>query len=118
MSDRDVADVKDDLKSARDDAAKAMSKEFEKLKDGLAEWRKEFKRVSSRSSGDGQSGVMAFKDKAIDAVGDAKDTVVNAKESCVNAVEDLEQKIVRNPLTSMMVAIGVGYFYAKITRKG
>ena len=118
MSDRDLVDVKDDLKAARDDAARAMSKEFEKLKDGLAEWRKEFKRAAARSSAGEQSGVMAFKDKAVDAVDSAKDTVISAKESCVNAVEELEEKIVRNPLTSMAVAIGVGYLYAKFTRRG
>ena len=118
MSDREMTDVKDDLKNARDDASRLMSKEFEKLKDGFSELRKELKRMASNSGATGSTGVVALKDKAMDAVDSAKESVTNAKDSCVNAVEDLERKIANNPLTSVLVAVGVGYIYAKITRKG
>ena len=114
MSDRAIKDVKEDLVNAKDDASRAMSKEFDKLKDAFADLRKDFKRMASHPDDQERSGIVGLKDKAVDAVDSAKESVDHLRTSFVDTLEEIEDKITKNPLTSVAVAVGVGYLYAKL----
>lgn len=55
-------------------------------------------------------------DSAATARNAAREGVDTAKETVSNAAEDLSETIVENPLTSVLIALGVGYVVGALGR--
>ena len=100
--------------------AKADEISTEDLRENLVELRKDFKellttveRLAAAQAGDVSShlreGLQGYAEKGEEMFG-------LAREHAERAYEDLHDTVERNPLTALMIALGLGFLIGLITR--
>jgi ElaB/YqjD/DUF883 family membrane-anchored ribosome-binding protein len=88
--------------------------DLESLKKSFGQLRSELTHLVGNAVGAGKSGAGALREKAHDAVDGVKHGLGAIREKGSESFESLEQKIAERPLTTALIALGVGYMLGKL----
>ena len=91
-----------------------LIQDIEHLKAELAKVRGDLKDVLSAAKEVGTSGTATLKDKVGEKLEDVKKVIDTAKEKGAQVVEQAQTTIQERPLTSVLIAFGVGVLVAKL----
>lgn len=117
-----MSTMKDEFSDIKSEAKDKLSADVAELKASFGKLRGDVMTLLTDTLGVGKSvgraGVDVAKDEASVAYGSAKDKVEDLREKGNEQLEALSKKIEDNPVTSALIAVGVGFLIAKIlTRK-
>ena len=101
-----ISNVKDTVTNSKDEVSGALWAEFEKVKDGFAELQKDFTKY----------GAVA-KDKAGEAVDSVRRNAKNARNWSADRLDEVEDKVSEHPVTSIAIAVGIGYVLSVLMSK-
>ena len=97
-----------------EESAADLKSDFENLKSSLGQLREDVGKLLSGALGAGQHGAAAIRNQASDAVDGIKQRISGLKDKGADRLESVEQKIADHPLTSALIAFGVGYMLGKL----
>jgi ElaB/YqjD/DUF883 family membrane-anchored ribosome-binding protein len=100
------------------DGKDALNSDFETLKRSFNQLRTDLTSLVGSALGAGKTSAHVVKDKAEAAVDGVKHQLHNLKDKGAESAEAIEQKISDHPLTSIVIAFGVGFMVARfLSRK-
>jgi ElaB/YqjD/DUF883 family membrane-anchored ribosome-binding protein len=117
-----MSTTKEDFKGVKDEARDKLSNDMAELRSSFTKLRSDVTTLLSDALGAGKTvgrtGASAVKDQASDAVDTVKQRVKDWEERGSESVDALGEKIGEHPVTSALIALGVGFILAKLlTRK-
>jgi len=92
----------------------AVAADLEVLKKSFAQLRTDLTSIVSNALGVGKSGAHLVKEQAAEAVDGVKNKLHSIKDKGVHSAEAIENKIADHPITSILVAFGVGFMLARM----
>jgi ElaB/YqjD/DUF883 family membrane-anchored ribosome-binding protein len=93
-----------------------MNEEFEQLKSSFNQLRGDVVNLFSHAFGVGRSGGEAARDYGMDAMEQLKNRVYDLRDRGAVQMHHVEKKVEENPISSLMIAFGVGFILAKFFR--
>jgi len=108
------------MSSSNDNVAEAQepgvgfNSDVESLKTSFNQLRHDLTHLVNSAMGVGKHGASAVKERAAGAVDGLKDRLHDLKDKGANSVDAVEQKISDHPLTTAMIAFGIGYVLGKM----
>jgi ElaB/YqjD/DUF883 family membrane-anchored ribosome-binding protein len=94
-----------------------MNDEYEQLKSGLSQLRADVVELFNHAFGLGRGGAEYARDSASDAMQNLKDKFADYRNRGADQVAEFSKKIEENPMTSAMIAFGVGFLVAKMMHR-
>jgi ElaB/YqjD/DUF883 family membrane-anchored ribosome-binding protein len=88
--------------------------DIESLKKSFGQLRSELTNLVGNAFGAGKSGAGALREKAHDAVDGVKHGIGSLREKGSDSLQSIEDKIAERPLTTALIAFGVGYMLGKL----
>jgi ElaB/YqjD/DUF883 family membrane-anchored ribosome-binding protein len=104
-------------RAPRHNSTNGVAAEVESLKHGFTQLRADVVDLFGHAFGAGKSGAAAIGDSATDAMEGLKDKVADLKKRGVNSVESIGDKIGEHPISSALIAFGVGFVLAKLLHR-
>lgn len=98
----------------KDESKDHFSSDLESLKSSFAQLRDDVTRLLDNTLGTGKSGAEALKDRAAGAVAEAKDRIEELKDGGAESCRKFEEKMSERPLLSAAIALGIGFFLARL----
>lgn len=102
------------LKDVKEESRERFSADLENLKSSFSQLKNDVAHLIKTSVGTGKASASVVKDQAGSAVGDAKEKMHALTDRGQKQVEELGEIIGERPLTSALVAFGVGFLVAKL----
>lgn len=106
------------FKDVKEESRERLSADLEHLKSSFAQLKDDVAHLVRTSMGAGKAGVQAVRSQAgssvSSAVDDVKDRVQAMTDRGQQQVEQLGSLVTERPLTSALVAFGVGFVVAKL----
>lgn len=106
------------LRDVKDEARERLTADLEHLKKSFSQLKGDVAHLLKTSVGAGKASVHSVRDQAGDAVGEAReklhDLTGNLKDKGQEKIEHIGDLVSERPLTSALVAFGVGFVIAKI----
>lgn len=102
------------FQGVKEESKERLSADLENLKSSFAALRDDVAHLIKTSVGASKASAHAVKDQAGSAVGDVKDKVHELTDRGQKQVEEFGELLSERPLTSALVAFGVGFILAKI----
>src|SRR4051812_15598799 len=96
------------------DSGTHMRDEMESLKEGFNKLRTDVADLFTHAFGFGRSGAGVARDYGADAMETVKGRFNDYKARGAEQMQAFEHKVEENPLTSAMIAFGVGFIVAKM----
>jgi len=109
-----MASVVEQVKQQTSANAGQMSDDFEHLKSSFGQLRSDVVELLTQAVGVGRTGAYMARNGANSAVDAVKERLSDLKDRGAERVADVEHRIEENPLTSALIAFGVGFILAKI----
>jgi ElaB/YqjD/DUF883 family membrane-anchored ribosome-binding protein len=100
--------------TADDGAKHAFSSDIESLKKSLAQLRTDVTSLLGTALNVGKTGAHVAKEQGAAAVDGVKHKIHDLKDKGAETAEAFEHKISDNPLTSVILAFGIGFILARI----
>ena len=91
-----------------------VSQELDNLKSSFGQLRQDVSNLLSEAFGLGRTGAGIARDGANTAVESLKSRMSDLKDRGAEQVASVEHRIEENPLTSALIAFGIGFVLAKI----
>jgi ElaB/YqjD/DUF883 family membrane-anchored ribosome-binding protein len=104
-------------RASRHGSKNGMASEVDSLKHGFAQLRADVVDLFSHAFGAGKSGAEAIGGSATDAMESLKGKVAELKKRGTNTVESIGDKIGEHPISSTIIAFGIGFILAKLLRR-
>ncbi len=102
------------LNDVKEETRERLSADLEQLKSSFAQLKSDVAHLVRTSMGAGKASATAVKGQAESKVGDVKDKVHEFADRGQKQIEELGEVLGERPLTSALVAFGVGFIIAKI----
>jgi ElaB/YqjD/DUF883 family membrane-anchored ribosome-binding protein len=99
---------------AATDGKTPFSSDVESLKKSIAQLRTDLTALVGTALSAGKTSAHVVKDHAAAAADGVKHKLNDLKDRGSHSAEAIEQKISENPLTSILIAFGVGYIMARM----
>ena|SRR5688572_26380305 len=117
-----MSSMKDEFQGIKEEARDKLSADVAELKASFGKFRSDVMTLLNDAMGVGRkagaTGAHVAQDKAVAAYDEVKDRVSDLQERGHEQAERLSHKIEENPVTSALIALGVGFIVAKLfTRK-
>jgi ElaB/YqjD/DUF883 family membrane-anchored ribosome-binding protein len=109
-----MASVVEQVKQQTSQHSDRLSEDLEQLKSSFGQLRSDVTDLLTRAMGFGRHGAYMARDGASAAVDVARSRLSDLKDRGYEGVQSVEQRIEENPLTSALIAFGVGFVLAKI----
>ena len=94
-----------------------MQEELQSLKHGFDKLRSDVAELFSHAFGLGRSGAEMARDRGSDAMETVKSRFYDLRERGAVEMRRAEKKVQGNPLSSAMIAFGVGFILAKLLHR-
>jgi ElaB/YqjD/DUF883 family membrane-anchored ribosome-binding protein len=91
-----------------------FSADMESLKKNFGQLRADLTQLVGTALGAGKTGAGALREKAHSAVDGVKHGLEGVRDRGSESIESLEKKIAERPLTSALIALGVGYMLGRL----
>lgn len=113
-----MSTLNDNLNDVKSDAKERLGSDYESLKNSFAQLRSDVTTILQNAVGAGKSagGSVAgtVSEQASGYVGQAKEQYNNLRDRGTQQVEQIGTQIGERPMTSALIAFGVGFLVAKI----
>jgi len=107
-------DSRNDVSDSADSAQGRMNEDVENLKGSFSQLRHDVVDLLTQAFGLSKTGAEAARDGAHDVVEALKKRLEGVKDRGAAQVATVEKKIEENPISSALIAFGIGYVVAKL----